>query len=297
MQYIDPRWAEKREGLVSIVVNVFVSLARLLVGVFSGSSALIAEAIHSFSDTATSTIVIVGGYTAAKPPDKEHPYGHGKLADILSLFLGLALVGISIFIALNSITRFVQGYIVVMDYAVLGIIVICVTSIVKEYIARYALKLHRDSGSTLCRADAWHHRLDALLGLAVLPVFVLLYIDIGIARIVDILSAILISSFICREGIEIMRESIATLIDEIKQDIVEKVESIARSLDEVAEVHDIRARSYGGYIYVEMKIHVDPSKSVEEAHRISEEIERKIKSLDRRVVEVLIHIEPTTKHD
>ncbi len=293
---LDPRTAEHREAVVAMIVNVGVWLSRLLVGILSGSYALIADAWHALSDTATSALVLISSRIAAKPPDEEHPYGHGRAADIASLMLGLALIALSLFLILSPFTGSLHRHEIVAEFAMTAVLVVGLTSIVKEALARYALYLYNISGSMLCRADAWHHRLDALLGIAVLPVFVTAIISPHIAPYVDLACSLLIAGLIAKEGIEIVYEATSVLSDATRRDIVEKVLHIVNTVPDIVEVHDVRVRTYGGYIFIEMKVHVDPRKTVEEAHRLCEELEAKIKELDKRVLEVLIHIEPTTRH-
>ncbi len=293
---LDPRVAERREAVVAMIVNTCVWLSRLLAGIASGSYALIADAWHALSDTATSALVLIGSHIAAKPPDEEHPYGHGRAADIASFLLGLALIALSLFLILSPLMGPLYRHEIATEFALTAVLVIVLTSIVKETLARYALRLHNVSGSILCRADAWHHRLDALLGIAVLPVFVTAIVLPRAAPYVDLACSLLIAGLIAKEGIEIVYEAASVLSDATRRDIVEKVLRAVNTMPDIVEVHDVRVRTYGGYIFIEMKIHVDPRKTVEEAHRLCEELEAKIKELDKRVLEVLIHIEPTTSH-
>ncbi len=138
----NPREAEVREALVAIGVNTAVWLARLVMGLMTGSMALIADAWHALSDNITSAAVLIGSKVASKPPDESHPYGHGRFADVVSLVIGLGLVGLAAYIVFEAVTRFVAGYTIVSAYAEVAIAVVTATSLAKEGLARYALRLH-----------------------------------------------------------------------------------------------------------------------------------------------------------
>lgn len=294
----DPREAEVREALVAMSVNTAVWLARLVMGLMTGSMALIADAWHALSDNITSVAVLVGSRVASKPPDESHPYGHGRFADVVSLVIGLGLVGLAAYIVFEAVTRFVAGYTIVSTYAEVAILVVIATSLAKEFLARYALKLHNLSGSPLCRADAWHHRVDALTCLAVIPVFIASLLGEWSA-LTDLAASALISALLAKEGFEIVKDATLDLMDTSRKELIRIVERAALSVDGVEEVHDVRVRSYGGMYYVDMKIHVGPDLSVEEAHRVAERVEETVKRAlgPGRVVEVLIHYEPTTPHN
>ncbi len=295
MKALDPREAEIREALVAIAVNTVVWILRLFFGIIVNSLALIAEAWHSFSDNITSIMVYLGGKLGSKPPDKNHPYGHGKIADLATMFMGLALIIIGISISYESIQRFLSGYSIALQFLGPALIVIIITGVIKEVLARYALRLYRVSGSSLCYADAWHHRVDALMSIVVLISF------IGIAflntYLLDISSAIVIAILLGYEGGKVFAGSTSILIDTVPMGIETQIIKIAKSITGINEIHDVKARSYGGNMYVEIKVHVDPKLSIEEAHEIAHKIEEKVKSGIPNVKEVLIHIEPSSQHE
>ncbi len=294
---VNARKAEEREVLAAICVNTFVWITRLIAGLLSGSSALVADAWHSMSDNASSLVVYLASRIASKPPDESHPYGHGKSVDIGTFVIGLMLLGVAFFLAYESITRFFEGYSIFSEYAIPAIIVLAITGLFKELLARYALKLYNETGSPLCKADAWHHRLDALTGLAVLPVFVAPLLGLS-ATAIDLGATIIIVALIFYEGVEIIIESLQSLMDYSPRKIIDVIEEIIKGFDKVLEVHDIRVRRYGEAIYVEMKVHVEPTMTIKEAHDLTEKIEEQVKEkLGRdKVIEVLVHVEPTIPH-
>lgn len=287
---VNPRSAERVEALAAIVVNTVVWLMRLVAGLLVNSIALIADAWHSMSDNITSLAVLLGSKLASKPPDREHPYGHGKVADLTSLLMGLALIAIAGYIAYEALYRFLQGYSMRYQYVTLALIALATTSLAKEGLARFALKLAERSGSTLCRVDAWHHRVDALAGLAAVP-SVVSYAITG-TTLVDLVTGVAIGVVVAREGVRIVREASSTLIDSLAPHIEELVKDVAKGIEGVERVHDVRARNYGGMYFVEVKLHVRPDLDVGKAHQIAHELEDRVKERERRILELTAHVEP-----
>lgn len=288
---LGPREAERLEAEVAITANTFLWLARLFAGLLVNSIALVADAWHSMSDSATSAVVLISSKLASRPPDEEHPYGHGKVADIGTLLMGVALIGIAGYIVYEASVRYLLGYELERAYAPLALAVLITTSLAKEGLARYSMKLFRRSGSTLCKADAWHHRVDALVGLATIPA-ITVYTITG-STLVDIAAASAIGVLLVRGGIKILKEPALALIDTAVPQIEKTVRDVAGGVAGVERVHDVRVRNYGGQYYVEVKLHVRPSMSIDEGHEIAHQLESKIKERERRIAEVLIHIEPS----
>ncbi len=291
----DPREAERKEAYVSFAVNTLVWAIRLVAGLLTGSYALIADSWHSMSDNMTSLVVYVSSKLASKPPDEQHPYGHGRVADIGTLMVGLMLVGIAAYIPYEALTKYLAGYYLIPEYASFGVATITLTALAKEGLARYAMRLAEETGSSLCKADGWHHRVDALTGLAILPVFVLEVLGIR-SSAMDLVLAFAISGLVLYEGVNIAADSVNSLMDATRKEMVDEITGLVMRLKGVQEVHDVRVRSYGGNYFVELKIHVPPSMSVQEAHKLAELIEDEVKKKYRNVIEVLIHVEPSTPH-
>jgi len=245
------------------------------------------------SDNITSSMLLIASRIASKPPNETHPYGHGKVADVGALLMGLTLLGIAFYIVYETLSKYVYGYRLEYVYIPLALIVLALTSLVKEFLARYAIYLSKHSNSLLCRVDAWHHRIDALIGMAT-AISILIYFLTRLV-LVDVIMSLIISALIIREGIKIIKESILALVDTLSPYLESIVKETAREIKEIEYVHDIRTRSYGGRYYIELKMHVRPDISVDEAHRIAHEFEEKVKKRDERIMEVITHIEPESK--
>jgi len=138
---------KQRNGVfAAIVINTFVWILRLVAGVLSSGSALIADAWHTMSDNASSVIIYLASKIASKPPDKLHPYGHGKSVDVATFIMGLILLAITAFLTFESINRVISGYSIIAEYTLLAVNVLVLTCVMKELLARYALRLYKITG-------------------------------------------------------------------------------------------------------------------------------------------------------
>jgi len=118
-----------------------------MAGLLSGSSALVADAWHTMSDNASSVIIYLAGKIASKPPDELHPYGHGRSVDVATFIIGLILLVITAFLTYESINRVINGYSIIAEYTLLAASILVLTCVMKELLARYALRLYKDTGS------------------------------------------------------------------------------------------------------------------------------------------------------
>jgi cation diffusion facilitator family transporter len=274
------------EGAVSIVVNLALSFVKFGVGFYINSIALIADGFHTLSDLLTSLVVIIGFKFSQQPPDKEHPFGHGRYEDIASLIIAilLAVVGAQFFI--SSVKRLYSPEIVKGSF--LFFLVILSTAAAKEVLARYSLYLSRKIDSHTLLADAWHHRSDAL---AVIPVaFGILASSYGYYW-VDALSGMIVSGVIVYVGYTIARDASSTLLGKAPSDeLILKVRKLA-SLSGVTDVHSVYVHYYGEKKVISLHMQVEPM-GLEEAHAIADAAEQKIaEALNASVV---VHIDGFT---
>lgn len=274
------------EGAVSIVINLALSFVKFGVGFYINSIALIADGFHTLSDLLTSLVVIIGFKFSQQPPDKEHPFGHGRYEDIASLIIAilLAVVGAQFFI--SSVKRLYSPEIVKGSF--LFFLVILSTAVAKEVLARYSLYLSRKIDSHALLADAWHHRSDAL---AVIPVaFGILASSYGYYW-VDALSGMIVSGVIVYVGYTIARDASSTLLGKAPSDeLILKVRNLA-SLPGVTDVHSIYVHYYGEKKVISLHIQVEPM-GLEEAHAIADTAEQKI--ADALNASVVVHIDGFT---
>ena len=280
----------KKVTFVGIIVNIFLSLSKLIIGYFGNSQALIADGVHSFSDLATDLSIIFGVKYWLAPADKEHQYGHRKLELLVTIFIAimLACVGIGIFteaiLALKNNSMKVPSFI--------AFICALLSIISKEWLYRYTVKKANTLKSPAVKANAWHHRSDAISSLPVATVIIIASIFPKLIWL-DAIGAIVVSVFIIYPAYKIFKKSILNILDEsVDSETLSKIEQIALKTKDVKEVHDIRTRKAGETFFVDMHILVDGNISVQKGHDISEEVKINLMKSNEDILDVLVHLEP-----
>lgn len=277
------------EGTVSIAINLVLFFIKLIVGISINSIALIADGFHSLSDLLTSCVVILGFRYAQKPPDKEHPFGHGRYEDIASLIIAILLVVVGGEFLISSVERLISPEEVRGNF--LFFLIVILTVLVKEALARYSTHLSRKIDSPALLADAWHHRSDAL---AAIPVaFGILASAYGYYR-VDSLSGIIVSLAIIYVGYEIAKDAVSSLLGRAPaEEFLEEVKELAQ-LEGVTDVSNIHVHQYGTRKVISLNVKVEPM-GIEEAHDLADTIEKRIaEELDSSTV---VHIDGVTVDD
>ncbi len=265
------------------------------VGGFLGSSyALIADAIESLTDVFVSVMLWVGLRWSSKPADENHPYGHGKGEALISLGIGLILVGAAIIISIFSVKNIITPHKTPAPFTLIVLIVVILT---KEILYRFVLKTGEETQSGAVKADAFHHRSDAITSAAA-------FIGIGIGliggkgyEVADDYAALLGSGIILYNAYKIMRPSIGELLDEdLDASLNQSVRDLARSVSGVAFVERCRIRKMGPLLFADIHIWVDGKLSVEAGHQISHDVKDVIQKRYPLFADVMIHVEPVRPH-
>ena len=275
------------EGVVSIIVNILLFAFKFSVGLLLNSICLIAEALHSLSDVATSAIIVFGFKVSSKPPDAQHPFGHGRVERIISIVIACLLIVVGIEFLRSGYARFRNPVPIKAD--VIIIILLGVSAFIKEILYWLSLNLGRKINSTALKADAWHHRTDAIATMLVLFGFVsfrfgLYYLDgiLGMA----------VAGIIIYTGVMIIRESGSALIGEAPPvSLVDKIKTTAGDLDGVNDVHHVHVHDYGGQLEVTIHVRIQGDTHLDDAHAKASEVEQAIKKCIPGT-EVTVHIEP-----
>jgi cation diffusion facilitator family transporter len=289
LQPIDERQKKIRSiTLWGVLLNIFLVALKLVSGIFIGSSALIADGVHSLSDLATDLVVLIGIRLSSRPADKAHPYGHGKLDTIASLLIGLVLLVISfglIWSAGSSIFQQKHNY---PGYMILIVAFVSVVS--KEIIFFITRKVSRITQSTLLYANAWHHRSDSLSSCAVLIGGVVSLFGWGYA---DQVATIVVGFMIIGVAGKIFFDGLIELSEHSADgESIQKIEMVLSKEADISSWHALRTRKLGPELFIDVHVLVDPALSVQKSHDISIKIEGKIKKELSRPSNILVHIEP-----
>lgn len=280
--------AGRRVTLIAAGINLFLAVIKFTGGVFAHSQALIADAIDSTSDLFSDMAVLYGAREGSRAPDPKHPYGHGRVETLVSVFLGAVLLATAAGISLRAAQRLLDpAPILPPAPAALAVAVIAIA--LKEWIYRYTLRVGRQTRSRMLEANAWHQRTDSISSLVVL-------LGVGGSLLgmpyLDPVAAIGVSVLIARVGWELLWQSVSELTDaSLSRERVAAIRKAIRGIEGVRDLHLLRTRQAGPDALVDVHVQVNPHISVSEGHRIAEHIrERLIHDLDE-VSDVLVHID------
>jgi cation diffusion facilitator family transporter len=278
----------KRTTLVSVLVNVVLSVLQIVVGYFSRSQALIADGIHSLSDLMSDFVVLIANHHSQKDPDDDHPYGHQRFETAASLFIGVILMAVAAGMVWAAVERAMDPA-SIPDIAPVALVIAILTLLTKEGLFRYMLSAAKRVKSSMLVANAWHARSDAASSLVV---------AIGITgsllgyKILDPIAALIVGLMIGRMGWRFAFDAFNDLMDRGIDDT--ELLEITRTLREtpgVLGVHDVRTRKMGDMVMVDAHIEVDRTLTVEEGHDIAVAA-REAVMRRHRVLDLLAHVDP-----
>ena len=279
------------EAWTSIVANVILFVVKGLLGLSISSVSLIADAIHTLSDTGTSIIILLGFRIAKRPADKEHPFGHGRMEYIAALIVAVLLVVTGIELLKSSGGRIVQPSVQLGQVGTLVFLILVGTILVKELLARFARELGRMIGSNALAADFWHHRSDAFSTLFVLVAMVFSHYGYGY---LDGIAGIAVALVIIYSGYKIASDAISPLLGEPPSDeFLGRIESIALRCDGVEGVHDLIVHRYGQVNLVSLHIEVADNRPIGWLHDLSERVEEAI--ANELGGSAVVHIDPLNR--
>ncbi len=275
---------------IGFLANIVLAATKFAAGYFGRSQALIADAVHSLTDTATDLAVIAGSHYWSRPPDDNHPYGHRRLETLVSVFIGIMLAAAGVGIGWDAILNLHRkespspGWI--------ALVAALISIVTKELLYRWTANAGKRIKSTALAANAWHHRTDAISSLPVL-------LAVGGALLfplwsfLDLVGAVVVSIFIMHAAFKIIWPGISELIDAgVPKDIQHEIQKTADAIQGVIETHKVRTRYISNSILVDLHIVVNGSISVREGHAIADEVENRIINGVPNVLGVVIHIDP-----
>lgn len=286
--------ANKTTG-IGAILNIALSLAKIVAGTLGHSQAMIADGIHSLSDLGSDMVVIIGMFLASRPKDSSHNYGHGKFETLSALIIAIILSTVGIGIGYSGITSAIgilQNGQIIKPH-IITLISAMVSIIVKEGLFRYTIAKGRKINSSAVIANAYHHRSDAFSSMGVA-------IGIGGAIvlgnkwvILDSIACVIVSLFIIKEALQIGKNSLNELLEvALPGEIQDKILQIAASIPGVEQPHNLRTRRIGVTSAVDLHILIDSETTVENGHSIAHEVEAAVKEELGDDMIFSIHIEP-----
>lgn len=274
----------------SLVGNTCLAVSKGLAGYFGNSYALIADAIESTTDIFASFLVLFGIKYSNKPADKNHPYGHGRAEPLITFMVVGFLITSATIIAYESINNIRTPHELPKSWTlfVLGAIIIW-----KEYSFRLVMKRSKETNSSSLKADAWHHRSDALTSVAA-------FIGISIALILgngyesaDDWAALFASGFILYNSYLIFRPALGEIMDEhLNDDLIAEIRRVSYQVDGIIDTEKCFIRKAGMKYHVDLHAIVDANISVKEGHELAHNLKDVLRSKIPELGQVLIHVEP-----
>lgn len=278
----------KKVSIVTIIVNILLGIFKIIAGFLGNSTAMVADGMHTASDVVTTVMVIVGVKISSKDADDDHPYGHEKFEPVFGKMISLFLALTGVMIGYEGLIALIQG-----EYskpAPIALVAAFLSIIVKEGMYWYTLRTAEKIQSVSMKADAWHHRTDAFSSIGT---FVgILGASLG-WTFLDPLTAIVVSLFIIKVGIDLYMQSMNQLVDKAApEQLINQIKEITHQTEQVLGIHDLKTRISGNKVYVDLEIYVDKKINIAEGHEIATKVHDLLEKNITEIKHCMVHVEP-----
>lgn len=278
-----------RVSVITIVINLLLSVLKFIVGVAGNSQALVSDAVHSASDVVSTIAVIFGVNMSAKQSDNCHPYGHERIESIFSIILAVMLFATGSGIGFSAVKTIISGA-EIETPSKMALVAAATSIIVKEWMYHYTKRTADRIDSSAMLADAWHHRSDALSSVGSL-------VGVGGAilgyPIFEPIASVIICIFIVKASYDIFIDATNRLVDRAcSEEELESIRNCVMEIDGVARIDKLMTRRFGSKIYVDLEISEEGSITLTEAHSIAEQVHDNIESKMKNVKHCMIHVNP-----
>ncbi len=286
----ETRYRDARKvTIVGAVVNIVLSMIKIMAGWLGSSHALIADGIHSISDLVTDAVVLLAAKHGARDADKEHPYGHGRIETLATAVLGVVLILTALGISYDAVRRLFEPESLLLP-GMLALWAAIISVLAKEALYHYTIAVAKKLRSNLLRANAWHHRSDAVSSIVVVAGVIG---SMAGLTYLDAVASVVVAVMVAKIGWELGWQSVHELIDHgLEQEDIETIREKIMKVDGVRAMHNLRTRRMGGNAFVDVDVLVDPTLTVSEGHRISAEVLKRLNSEIDDVIDVTVHIDP-----
>lgn len=278
-------------GVFTLCVNIVLMAVKIAAGLIGNSYALVADGIESAGDILSSLITWVGFQLSLRPPDEDHPYGHGKIESLAGMFSGAALLVAAVVIAWNSVLEIRTPH---HAPAWFTLPVLIGVVLIKTFLSRIVARLGDEVDSRALEGDAWHHRSDAITsGAAAIGITIAILGGPG-WEAADDYAALLACGIIVFNGVLIMKNALHEVLDgNVSGDLDWAMRTKAAEVPGVVAIEKCRVRKSGIGIFAELHVQVDGDTTVREGHRIGHLVKEHVKAANPRVVDLVVHLEPS----
>ncbi|MWC29659.1 cation diffusion facilitator family transporter [Paenibacillus sp. MMS18-CY102] len=279
---------------ISLISNLLLTGIKLIVGFLFNSQVLIADGVHNAGDVIATMAALGSAKVAQKPADDDHPYGHGKSELIGSAIVAIVMVFAALFIAYHSITSFFH---IAAEASVIALIAAAVSLVWKQWLYIYCIRLSRKTSSKSLEATAYDHLADVYASLAAVigigAAIVGDKLDISMLSYGDAAAGIVVAYFVLKLAYHMGKDAVDVLMEKaVSPEKLLEYERLVFSVDEVKRIDRLRAREFGQYVMVDVRVGIPAQLSVQEGHDVSRKIKQTIMNHHTDVEEVLIHLNP-----
>lgn len=280
---------------IGSIVNFGLLVLKFVAGIVGHSAAMVADAVHSLSDFVTDIVVIAFVRISGKPEDEDHGYGHGKYETLATAIIGIILFFVGVGILVNGATTVADtlGGQPLEAPSLIALVAAAASIILKELLYRYTIHTGKRLRSQAVVANAWHHRSDAFSSIGTL---------VGIAgaiflgerwRILDPIAAIVVSAFIIKVAIQLLKPCVDELLERsLPAEVETRIREIILSFPAVSAPHHLRTRRIGNHIAIEVHVRMDGATPLAAAHSVATDIEQRLKAEFGEDTHIGIHMEP-----
>ena len=294
--HMDEKKIAMNTSIISMIVNVILSVFKLFAGVFARSSAMISDAVHSTSDIFSTIVVMLGVHAASRAADKQHPYGHERMECVAAGFLAAVLAATGLGIGYMGVQRIIQGIEGNLETpGVIALVAAVVSIITKEWMYRFTKRRANKINSSALMADAWHHRSDAFSSIGSL-------VGIGGALlglpILDPIASLVICVLILKAAFDVAKDAMAKMVDTACDgETEENIRKVILQQQGVCGIDELKTRTFASKIYVDTEIAVDGTLLLKEAHKIAEEVHLALEKSNENIKHCMVHVNPCQKEE
>lgn len=290
----------RKVTFIGALVNIFLTVCKIIAGIYGRSAAMMADGVHSLSDLLSDFVVLIFTKISSKKNDRDHSYGHGKFETLATAIVSIILIVVGVRLMADAIERvsaFFRGEEIAKP-GVIALVAAVVSIISKELLFRITKKVGDDVNSPVVVANAWHHRSDALSSIGS-------FAGIGGAMLLgpkwyflDPVVCIIISIAIIVVAVRMAVPALEELLDKsLPDETVRKIEELALGISGVIDIHELKTRRSGIDVLIEAHILVDPDLTIVQAHEISSNVEKVLESNFGYHTQINIHVEPDVKNN
>lgn len=277
-------------SVVTVVINLLLSVLKLTAGIIAHSGAMISDAVHSASDVMSTFVVMIGVMLSSRKSDEEHPYGHERLECVVSIILAIMLAATGIGIGYSGFEKIMGDAEALLIPGKMALAAAVISIVTKEWMYWYTRGAAKKINSGALMADAWHHRSDALSSIGA---FIGIFGAMMGLPILDPIASVVICFFIIKVAFDIFQDAVDKMVDKSgPEEMTVKLREVIGTQPGVMGIDDIKTRMFAAKLFVDVEIAADGDQTLTEAHRIAEHVHSMVEKEFPEVKHCMVHVNP-----